>query len=94
MAIVIVNEVDGANQDFYDRVNSKVLPGGKLPDGLQVHIAGPTDKGWRIINVWESEERFRQFRDETLIPALREAGAEERIGPDIKPSPVYRVITA
>ena len=41
MAVVIVNEIKGADQDFYDQVNPKVMPGGQIPDGCQVHIAGP-----------------------------------------------------
>jgi hypothetical protein len=93
MAVVVVNEIQGGDQDLYDRVNPKVMPDG-LPDGCQAHIAGPVEGGWRVITVWESEERFQQFRDETLIPAMREAGAEERIAPSISTNPVYRLITA
>jgi hypothetical protein len=94
MAVVIVNEIEGGSQDFYEQVNPKVMPGGQLPEGCQVHIAGPVDNGWRVITVWDSDEQFQQFRDETLIPALREAGGEDRIAPKIKTSPVHRLITA
>jgi hypothetical protein len=94
MAIVIVNEIEGGSQDFYDQVNSKVLPGGNLPDGCQVHIAGPMENGWRVITVWDSDDQFQQFRDEKLIPAIREAGGEDRIAPSIKTSPVHKLITA
>jgi hypothetical protein len=94
MAIVIVNEIEGGNQDFYDQVNSKVMPGGNLPNGCQVHIAGPMENGWRVITVWDSDDQFQQFRDEKLIPAIREAGGEDRIAPSIKTSPVHKLITA
>ena len=33
----------------------------RLPQGLLLHIAGPTDEGIRIIEVWESEAAWRQF---------------------------------
>jgi hypothetical protein len=92
MAVVVVNEIEGGNQDFYDQVNPKVMPGGQLPEGCQVHIAGPVDNGWRVITVWDSDERFQQFRDETLIPTMREVGGEERIAPAIKASPVHNLI--
>jgi hypothetical protein len=62
MAVVVVNEIQGGDQDLYDRVNPKVMPDG-LPDGCQAHIAGPVEGGWRVITVWESEERFQQFRE-------------------------------
>ena len=94
MAVVVVNEIEGGNQDFYDQVNGKVMPGGKLPDGCEVHIAGPTDTGWRVITVWESDERFQQFRDENLLPTMREAGGEARVAPSIASSPVYKLLKA
>jgi hypothetical protein len=92
MAVVVVNEIHGGSQDLYDRVNPKVMPDG-LPDGCQAHIAGPVEGGWRVITVWESEDRFEQFREETLIPALREAGAEDRVAPSISTNPVYKLMT-
>lgn len=93
MAVVIVNEIEGGNQDFYEQVNPKVMPDG-LPDGCQAHIAGPVQNGWRVITVWDSEEQFQQFRDEKLIPAIREAGGEDRIAPSISADPVHKFITA
>lgn len=94
MAIVVVNEIKGGNQDFYDQVNPKVMPDGNLPDGCRVHVAGPVENGWRVITVWDSEERFQQFRNEKLIPAIQAAGGEERIAPSITTSSVYKLITA
>jgi hypothetical protein len=94
MAVVIVNEMQGGSQDVYDKVNPKVMPGGKLPDGCQVHIAGPSDNGWRVITVWDSEEQFNQFRNEKLIPALKEADEEGRIAPNITAKPVHNLIKA
>jgi hypothetical protein len=32
-----------------------------LPTGLIVHAAGPTDEGFRTIEVWESEAAWRAF---------------------------------
>ena len=33
----------------------------RTPRGLLLHIAGPTDEGFRIIEVWQSEAAWRQF---------------------------------
>lgn len=41
-----------------------------LPEGLIVHVAGRTDEGVRIIDVWESEEAWLLFRAERLAPAI------------------------
>jgi hypothetical protein len=94
MAVVIVNEIEGAGQEFYDEVNPKIMPDGKLPDGCQLHIAGPHEKGWRVITVWDSEDQFQKFREETLIPAMKEAGGEDRIAPNITSQPVHNLITS
>ena len=31
------------------------------PEGLVIHVAGPTDEGFRIIGVWESEAAWERF---------------------------------
>jgi heme-degrading monooxygenase HmoA len=46
-----------------------------------------------VISVWDSEDQFHRFRDEKLIPALREVGGEERIAPSISADEVYNFIT-
>ena len=94
MSVVIVNEIEGGSQKMYDEVNPKVMEGGKLPDGCELHIAGPVDNGWRVITVWESEDRFQKFRDETLLPALQESGEADRISPQITAQPVHNLITS
>ena len=94
MAVVVVNEIEGGSQELYDEVTPKVMEGDTLPDGCQLHIAGPMSNGWRVITVWDSEERFQQFRDEKLIPAIREAGGEGRVAPSISADEVYKLLTA
>lgn len=94
MAIVVVNEMQGGDQGFYDEVTNVVMPGGRLPDGCRDHIAGPTDGGWRVITVWDSDEQFQQFRNETLIPAIQATGRADRVSPNIETQAVHKHITA
>jgi hypothetical protein len=35
----------------------------RRPDGLLLHAAGPTDEGFRVIDVWESRAAWERFRD-------------------------------
>ena len=74
MAVVVVNNIQGADQSFYEKISSRVVPDNQLPTGCRDHIAGPTDDGWRVISVWDSDDQFQQFRSETLIPAIEAAG--------------------
>ena len=39
------------------------------PPGLILHVAGPTDEGFRIIDIWESEASWQRFRTERLLDA-------------------------
>jgi quinol monooxygenase YgiN len=94
MSVVIVNEIEGGSEELYEKINPKVMPDGNLPDGCQLHIAGPIENGWRVITVWESEDRFQQFRDEKLIPAMQEAAEGDRIAPQISADPVHRLLIA
>jgi hypothetical protein len=78
---------------MYGQVNPKVMEGGGLPEGCQLHIAGPVENGWRVITVWDSEGQFQQFPRRELIPALREADEGDRIAPHISAEPVHNGIT-
>jgi hypothetical protein len=48
------------------------------PRGLLLHVAGPTDEGFRIIEVWESEDAWRHFEPD-LVAAI--AAIDEDIHP-------------
>jgi hypothetical protein len=94
MAVVIVNEMQGSDQSFYDQVTSTVMPEGRLPDGCKDHIAGPMEGGWRVITVWDSDEQFQQFRSDKLIPAIQAQGGSDVVAPRIDSQEVHRHITA
>ncbi len=46
---------------------------GPTPEGLILHAAGPTDEGYRIIGVWETEEAWHRFRKDRLDPEAEAA---------------------
>ena len=52
-----------------------------IPDGLILHAAGPTDEGFRIIELWESEEACRRFLAQRVEP---ERGASPYSTPVIR----------
>jgi len=94
MSVVVVNEMQGGEQSLYDEVTSRVMPEGRLPEGCSEHIAGPINGGSRVISVWDSEQDFERFRNDALIPAMRDTGREEVIAPSVQAQPVYRRISA
>ena len=45
--------------------------GASLPDGQIFHAAGPSEGGWTITAVHDSQDSWERFRDETLMPAMQ-----------------------
>jgi hypothetical protein len=70
MSYVVVEDV-AASWEQYQRIADALV--GPAPSGLVVHAAGPTDEGFRIVAVWESERAWRCFADR--IPANAYPGA-------------------
>ena len=60
MSYALVEDV-AASWESYERFAAGI--GRSQPDGLILHAAGRTDEGFRIIEVWESEEAWRRFAD-------------------------------
>ena len=87
MPYAFVQDV-AASWHEYQRVTAATLE--PAPAGLVLHLAGPTDEGFRIINVWESEAAWQCFRTERLAPAS-EALAEPSLS---RPKPTFRELHA
>lgn len=47
--------------------NERDLPGAH---GFVVHADGPSEIGWRLVQVWDSEEDLQRFFDENVKPYL------------------------
>jgi hypothetical protein len=94
MSVVVTAVAPGLDADMYEAVTDKVMPGDQLPDGCQLHIAGPVEQGWRVITVWESREAFDRFREQKLLPAIREAAGDEAPPPAApEVNPVHKLVT-
>jgi hypothetical protein len=52
--------------------------------GVILHVAGPTDEGFRIIDVWESKRARERFHAERPAPAVAVLGGPSR------PEPTFR----
>jgi hypothetical protein len=64
----------GATAEQYEALNEAVgVTGEDAPDGLIIHMAGVTDDGMVIVDVWESPEKLKAFFDERLDAALADS---------------------
>jgi hypothetical protein len=62
--------------ELFDAAAEKEGMGPGLPEGCLVHIAGPGPEGWRVVSVWESQEKLQQFVANTLRPVHTELGVD------------------
>jgi hypothetical protein len=97
MAIVAVFQSPTLTQATYEE-SVRQLSGGhsrmeKPADwpvkGLLVHVAGQGPHGFRVVDVWESEEAFQRF-GEKLMPIMKAIGIEGE--PEVYPS--HTVVSA
>jgi heme-degrading monooxygenase HmoA len=63
VAIVMTMEAPGATPDQYDALNEAlgVVDDATAPDGLVMHMAGISEDGMVIVDVWESQEKLDAF---------------------------------
>ena len=72
MAYGVVHFFAGGTKEQYEASIAAVHPSAdQLPDGQIFHAAGPSDGGWTIMAVHESQESWERFRDETLLPRMQ-----------------------
>jgi hypothetical protein len=76
MAVGLVIAVPGGTQQRYDAVFEALDLTEQKPEGLLLHIAGPVEDGWRIIDVWESRESFDEFSEKRLGEAAKKLGVQ------------------
>jgi len=94
VAIVLVHQGPGLTQESYEEAVRRLTDGktrlespADWPvEGLLVHAAGEAEGGFRVVDVWESEEAVRRF-GETLVPILREVGVEAE--PEMYPAHTF-----
>jgi hypothetical protein len=84
MAVAMMVDNPNGSQEIYDRVREQL--GLERPAGGIFHVAGPSPNGgWRVIEVWESEEDAKRFAAERLRPAFEAVGAPPPPPPELWP---------
>jgi hypothetical protein len=85
MAVVLVHQGPTVTKERYEETVRKLTDGQSRMEspsdwpvaGLLVHAAGEGPNGFRVVDVWESEEACNQFGD-VLTPILQEVGIDEQ----------------
>jgi hypothetical protein len=82
-------EMPGFTQEQYDRLHAQLTSNHGSTPGLLVHIAGPTDGGWYVTEVWASKADFDQFMSK-MAPMMSSPDAPRM---DIQEFTVYNCET-
>ena len=82
MTVAMIIDNPEGSQEIYEKVRNE-LGLSDAPAGGIFHAAGPSPNGgWRVFEVWESEEDARRFQQDRLRPAFEAAGVSF---PNIRP---------
>jgi hypothetical protein len=74
MAVAMLIDNPNGSQEIYEQLRERI--GLEKPAGGIFHVAGPSPNGgWRVIEIWESEEDAKRFLVERLRPAAEAIGA-------------------
>jgi heme-degrading monooxygenase HmoA len=81
----------GGTTEQYEQVIAKMgfEHHGKGPPGALFHWVTKTDDGIKVVDVWESPERFQAFADSQIGPFSAEAGLSE---PEVTAYPVHNYL--
>ena len=88
MAVVAVFQDPSLTREQLREVRQRLTGGKSRMDSptdwpverLLAHIAGQGENGFRVVDVWESEDAYRRFEREILTPAMGRAGLEAPAG--------------
>lgn len=93
MPVVLVHQGPTLTQERYEETVRKLTGNSRLEtpadwpvEGLLVHAAGPGEGGFRVVDVWESEDAAKKF-GEVLIPILQEVGITDL--PEVYPAHTF-----
>ena len=88
MSVAMMIDNPAGSQEIYERIREQLRL--VKPAGGIFHAAGPSPRGgWRVIEVWESEEQAKRFVNERLLPAFEAAGASPPPPPQLWPIHSY-----
>ena len=90
MAVLMIAEVPNLTEEVYGGMIGQMKPLMQAAKGFISHAGGPSpDGGWRVVEVWETEEDGQTWFSESVEPNL-----PPDVTPDRRYFPLHSAYTA
>ena len=83
MASLWMMEWDGVGPDKYEELRRKVDWEGKVPQGLQMHVAAFDERGLVLTELWDSPEDLQAYVEGRFLPGIEALGIEVTPGVEL-----------
>lgn len=71
MAVLMIGEVPNLTEEVYAGMIGQMTPILRASQGFISHASGPSPAGgWRVVEIWESEDDAQSWFDENVKPTL------------------------
>jgi heme-degrading monooxygenase HmoA len=71
MPVLMIGEVPNLTEEIYAAMLGQLKPTMLSSPGFIAHAGGPNPGGgWRVVEMWESEEEAQQWFDDNVKPNL------------------------
>ncbi len=84
MSVVLIHHGPSLTREKYEAIVRRLTGKNRLEspsdwptEGLLLHVAGDSPQGFRVVDVWESEDACNRF-GEVLGPILKEVGVDDQ----------------
>ena len=89
MPVLMIGEVPNLTEETYGAMVGQLMAPLRASKGFISHAGGPSPSGgWRVVEVWESEEDGKRWFEETVKPNL-----PPDVVPDRQYYPLHTAIT-
>jgi hypothetical protein len=89
MPVLMIGEVPNLTEETYGAMVGQLMPLMRSSKGFISHAGGPSPSGgWRVVEVWESEEDGKKWFEENVTPNL-----PPDVVPDRKYYPLHTAFT-
>jgi hypothetical protein len=84
MVVLLTIDLPISREDL-EAVSSEMGVRDDPPDGLIAHVMTATADGVHVVDIWESRDRFQEFNDARLGPAMQKVLGERGVSLDGPP---------